>query len=149
MQNTERRQDAGEIRERLTALETRAGDIPLIRAQVDGMATTLAVLADAAKRADTAHGQMLGEIRALRTDFADAMRQHDQRDDNRFDAVGARLATIEKKLGAADAEAESERRHVQHNHDRRNAIHAALIGLIAACAASVVLVGLTWMTGAK
>lgn len=106
-------------------------------------------------------GELTGEVRRMAADLGvvraeghareaailGRIEQHDQRDDDRFVAVGARLLTIERKLGVYDTEAEAEARAEDRHHDRRNLIHTAIIAAIAALAGGILAGALPPLVG--
>lgn len=148
---SDRRYDDAPMRERLVRLETIAAEIPTVRQRLHDMATALAVLQDSAERAEHHHGQVIAELQALRREAQDAMRMHDARDDERFERLGSEVSLLKVHAGRSDGEAAQLERHESHKLSRRDAIHAALIGLGAAIAASIVLVVaealLNWIAG--
>jgi hypothetical protein len=102
------------------------------------MATHVAILIDASKRAEIAHVQMAAALRTIRDDaehreqrFVERLEQHDRRDDDRFNAVGARLNIIERTLGTQEALAGAADNRSRSMMDRRNIMRAAWVGLVA------------------
>jgi hypothetical protein len=139
----QRRWDDGDDRERLATLETIVKDIPLMRQRLHDMATDVAVLVDAAERAERSHGDMLAEIRAARAEARSELAQHDLRDDTRFAGVDRQLATIGTRLGVHDAVEESEQRFTERRHGQHISLQAALIGATVALLSAIVVAVLT------
>ena len=146
MQPPHRRWDDGDIRERLAKFEVAAAEIGPLRRVVHDMASNVAVLLDASERAEKAHDEMMLELRAARTEARAELAQHDLRDDTRFASVATsftgidrRMGAIEIKLGVHDGRVEAELHDVDHTHDRRNAMYAGALGVLAAIVSAVVL----------
>lgn len=140
----ERRQDG----ERLARLEAHVEEIPRMRQRIHDMATSIAVVAAGMERNEEQHqvaagqrSEMLVEIRALRSESAAQMRQHDERDDERFAAVGARLSAIEKHEAAYEAVEILEAQREERRHQHYSARFVALIGAVGAIVSALIIIG--------
>ena len=138
----ERRRDYSAHGERLKALETElrivAGETAQCRTRLHDIGNHVAVLVAASEQAEEAHEKLARQIEQLGDKIEGRIEQHDRRDDDRFNAVGSRLVTVEKRLGVYDAQDAETARETDRRHNRRAMLHAALIGLASALVASLV-----------
>jgi hypothetical protein len=125
----------------MARLEVLVPEVAILRTRQHDMGNHVAILLDFAERAETAQNLMTAAINTLRDDadrreqrVMDAIKQHDRRDDDRFDSVGVRLNTLERELDVAEADILTGRTRETRWFERRTVIRAALIGLVATVA---------------
>lgn len=100
-------------------------------------------------------GRMADEVRAVRAEghtrednILRRIEQHDERDDDRFQAMGARLVTIERTLGVDAVRTEEQNKALERRHDRRNLMHSGMIGGGAAIIGALIAGGLPLLIAA-
>lgn len=142
----ERRHDYRALGERMAAVETEmhglGSEVRSIRGRLHTLEShTTALLlkteenARAHQRGAAAHDQIERKIDELRREAEEraervmgAFEQHDRRDDQRFDADGSRLSTLERQAGIYDARAADAERELARRYSRRTAFLVAAIG---------------------
>lgn len=128
----ERRREPSPLNERVAALETKldivAVELGRVRIALHTANNHLGILLAHSEQQKLDHANQATQLDR----FSSHLGQHDQRDDQRFAGVGSQITTLEKQFGVRDSQAAEQERQTQRHHDRRNLMHAALIGLIAA-----------------
>ena len=110
----ERRRSYSDLGERVvrveTKLDTSLGEQALLRPVVHRLVSEVSSLVMQGEQQQRDHKTMMDQL--LR--FNDHLEQHDQRDDNRFEAANARIAAVEKEIGVVDTHQQHQRAGSEH-----------------------------------
>lgn len=138
--------------ERIAKLEQAISELAPMRTRVHETAQHVMLLNDCSERMEEEQKAIRSDIAVLRAEgqlreerilarLTELISAHDKRDDDRFNASGSRLNTIEDRIRVFDYAAQAQENLLEHREARRNKIFTALVAVCAAlCGALLPLV---------